>query len=569
MNTKVGRFQLFTTDHRRIAVRYLVLGLVAVVIGTLLSLVMRIHRVWPAVAFPFYGTLRPEDYLAVVTMHGTLMVFFVLTVVPQSAFPNLVLPGQIGAEQMAFPRLNAAAFWVTTASLVVLLAAFFAPQGAPISGWTSYPPLSAIAAAGPGQGTGMDLWLWSIALFCLAAIASSTNLLVTIVACRCRGMSWGRLPLTVWSWLVSSALTVLAFSVLLAAAALLLADRHLGTSYFLPSGEVVNGLVMRSGKGSPMLWLHLFWFFGHPEVYISILPGMGLASSLLANFTRRPVPGYRLMVGATILIGVLGLGVWGHHIFVSGMNPYAGTAFGLTTLAIAVPSSAEVLTWIGMLFRGRLQPTTPMLFALGFLSFFIAGGLTGPILAQPALDSYLHNTFFVVAHFHLVMAMAGVFSVFAGIYYWYPLLTGRRMNERLGQVHFWVSLVAAYGTFFPMHLAGLAGEPRHYAQLSGPVASFANLIPVERGITFSALLLATAQIVFLINVAWSARRGSPAGENPWRATTLEWSPFPHPIARGQAYSYGGSAERDFSPQWQETGAGPVFEGLKKAPSPSD
>jgi len=563
------RSRVFTTDHRALAILYLLLGLAAVILGTLLSLVMRIHRVWPGFAFPFYGVPRPEDYLALVTMHGTLMIFFVLTVVPQSAFPNLVLPAQIGATRMAFPRLNAAAFWITAASLLVLLAAFFVPQGAPISGWTSYPPLSALAAAGPGQGAGMDLWLVSITLFCVASVAASINFLVTIVTGRCTGMTWTRLPLTVWSWLVSSALTVLAFSVLLAAAVLLLADRHFGTSFFLPGGEVINGLAIRPGSGSPMLWLHLFWFFGHPEVYISILPGMGLATSILANFTRRPVPAYRLMVAATLLIGLLGLGVWGHHIFVTGMNPYAGTAFGLTTMAIAVPSSAEVLTWLVMVLRDRAQPVTPLLFTLGFISFFIAGGLTGPVLAQPALDSYLHNTFFVVAHFHLVMAMAGVFSVFAGIYYWYPLLTGRRMNEKLGHAHFWISLIAAYGTFFPMHFAGLAGEPRHYAQLSGPVTSFPSLIPVERGITSSALLLAAAQILFLINLVWSARRGALAGENPWRATTLEWAPFSHPMVMGQPYAYCAGNNPDFLPQWQETSPRPDFDSSVTGKFPHD
>jgi len=548
--------RLFTTDHRDLAILYFFLALAAVVLGTLLSLAIRIHRVWPALAFPFYGVPTPEQYLAGVTMHGTLMIFFVLTVVPQSAFPNLVLPAQVGTSRMAFPRLNAAAFWIAVASFLVLLAAFFVPQGAPISGWTAYPPFSAIVAAGPGQGEGMDLWLVSILLFCCAALAGSFNFLVTIVARRAQGMTYSRLPLTVWSWLVSSALTVIAFSALLAAAGMLLADRHLGTSFFLPAGEVVNGIQQRipATPGSPMLWLHLFWFFGHPEVYISILPGMGLASSLIANFTRRPVLGYRFMVVATLLIGFLGLGVWGHHIFVSGMNPYAGTAFGLTTIAIAVPSSAEVLTWLGMLFRGRMRLTTPMLFTLGFISFFIAGGLTGPILAQPALDAYLHNTFFVVAHFHLVMAMAGVFSVFAGIYYWYPLLTGRRMHETLGHLHFWISLVAAYGTFFPMHFAGLAGEPRHYAQLAGPVESFASLIPLERGITYSALLLAAAQVIFLFNVVRSIRRGDPAGENPWRATTLEWSPILHPIIQSGPYAYGPGAApgTDFLPQWEST-----------------
>ncbi|HEX4309466.1 MAG TPA: cbb3-type cytochrome c oxidase subunit I [Acidobacteriaceae bacterium] len=545
--------RLFTTDHRALALNYLVLALLAVVTGTVLSLLMRIHRTWPDLAFPIHGIIRPEDYLALVTMHGTLMVFFVLTVVPQSAFPSLVLPAQIGATRMAFPRLNAAAFWITTVSFLILIAAFFVPEGAPISGWTNYPPLSALAAGGPGQAAGMDLWLVSITLFCLAAVLSSINLLATIVTRRTSGMTFSRLPLTVWSWLVSSGLTVIAFTALFMAALLLLADRHCGTSFFLPSGIVLNGIPQRDGAGTPMLWLHLFWFFGHPEVYITILPGMGLASSVLANFTRRPVPAYRLMVIATLLIGVLGLCVWGHHMFVSGMNPYAGTAFGLTTIAISVPSTAEILTWLVMLFRGKLRLETPLLFILGFLSFFIAGGLTGPLLAQPALDAYLHNTFFVVAHFHLVMAMAGVFSVFAGIHYWYPLLTGRRMNETLGKLHFWISLIAAYGAFFPMHFAGLAGEPRHYAQLTGPVESFANLIPVERGITWSAFLLAAAQLIFLFNVFWSARRNqAQVGPNPWRATTLEWSPIAHPTVINGPYVYGPMVrpDEDFLPQWE-------------------
>jgi cytochrome c oxidase subunit 1 len=545
--------RLFTTDHRTLALNYLILSLLAVITGTLLSLLMRIHRTWPDLALPIHGIIRPEDYLALVTMHGTLMVFFVLTVVPQSAFPNLVLPAQIGATRMAFPRLNAAAFWITTVSFLILFAAFFVPEGAPISGWTNYPPLSALAAGGPGQAAGMDLWLVSITLFCLAAVLSSINLLATSVSHRTAGMTLSRLPLTVWSWLVSSGLTVIAFTALFIAALLLLADRHCGTSFFLPSGIVLNGIPQRDGAGTPMLWLHLFWFFGHPEVYITILPGMGIASSILANFTRRPVPAYRLMVAATLLIGLLGLCVWGHHMFVSGMNPYAGTAFGLTTIAISVPSTAEILTWLVMLFRGRLRLETPLLFILGFLSFFIAGGLTGPLLAQPALDAYLHNTFFVVAHFHLVMAMAGVFSVFAGIYYWYPLLTGRRMNEILGKIHFWISLIAAYGAFFPMHFAGLAGEPRHYAQLTGPVESFANLIPVERGITWSAFLLAAAQLIFLFNVFFSARRGqAQVGANPWRATTLEWSPVEHPTVINGPYVYGPLVrpDEDFLPQWE-------------------
>ncbi len=514
---------IFTTDHRTIGIQYLLLALFAVFIGTLLSLVMRIHLVWPELAIPFFGQIRPEGYLALVTMHGTLMVFFVLTTAPQSGFANLVLPEQIGARQMALPFFNAVSFWMTVLSLLVLLAAFFVPGGAPISGWTSYPPLSAVPAAGPGQGNGMDLWLVSLAIFCVASSIGAVNLLATIIGERCEGMLLMRMPLTVWSWLVTSILILLCFSVLFAAALLLLCDRHMGTSFFIPIGDLVNGTIVGRGDGSPLLWLHLFWFFGHPEVYIAILPGMGIASSLFANFSRRPVFSYRMMVATTVLIGLLGLLVWGHHMFVSGMNPYAGTAFALTTMAIAVPSSAKVLSWLGTLWGGGLRFTVPMLFSLGFLSFFITGGLTGPILAQPVLDGYLHNTYFVVAHFHLIMAMAGVFAVFAGVYYWFPLMSGRQMHRRLGQIHFWLTFVGAYGTFFPMHFAGLAGEPRHYSQLTGTAPSLATLIPLQKGISCFAILLASAQIVFVANLLWSAMRGEVAGDNPWQATTLEWA----------------------------------------------
>ncbi len=546
------RLRLFTTSHRALGTLYLLLSLSAVIVGTLLSLIIRLHRVWPDMAIPFFGMLKPEGYLALVTMHGTLMIFFVLTIAPQIGFANLVLPEQIGARGMAFPRLNAAAFWLTAVALLVLLAAFFVPQGAPISGWTSYPPMSAVASAGPGEGAGMDLWLASIGIFCLASWLGAVNMLVTILGERRAGMTWSRLPMTVWAWLVTSILTLLVFSVLLAAIILLFSDRHFGSSFFVPRGDLVNGHIVGHGDGSPLLWLHLFWFFGHPEVYIAVLPGMGLVTSLFANFARRRVAGYRLMAAMLVAIGLLGLVVWGHHMFVSGMNPYAGTAFALTTMAIAVPSTVEVLGWLTMLWGGNLRLRTPMLFALGFLSFFIAGGLTGPILAQPALDAYLHNTFFVVAHFHLVMAMAGVFSIFAGIYYWFPLMTGRLMNEALGKLHFWVTLIAAYGTFFPMHFSGLAGEPRHYERLAGPVTSFSAIAANERGITFSALLLASAQFIFLWNIFASTRWGSAAETNPWEATTLEWAPEnAHSRVERGPYEYEIPAnETNFHPQWE-------------------
>ena len=410
---------LFTTDHRRLGRSYLALSLAAVFIGTVMSLVMRLHLVWPQLI----PSIKPEDYLALVTLHGTLMLFFVLTLAPQAGFGSLVLPSQLGAPRMAFPVLNAAGFWLYLLAFITLLSSTFTYGGAPISGWTAYPPLSAVAAAGPGQAAGMDCWLAAIALFSIATIITSINTLATIVTCRCPGLTWLRLPLTVWAWFTAAILSVIAFSVLLVALTLLFADRHAHTSFFLPAGDAVNGTLHLTGSGSPLLWLHLFWFFGHPEVYIAILPGMGLVSMLLGNFTRRRVFGYRIMILTTLLIGFLGILVWGHHMFVAGLNPFAGTAFSISTMAIALPSAAKVFSWLATLWRSRPQYTTPMLFALGFVSLFIAGGLTGPILAQPILDQYLHNTYFVVAHFHLIMAMAGIFGLFAATYYWFPHIT--------------------------------------------------------------------------------------------------------------------------------------------------
>lgn len=527
------RARIFTTDHRVIGIEYLILALVAVIIGTTLSLLMRIHLVWPNWPLPLHGPILPEDYLALVTIHGTIMLFFVLTTAPQSGFGNLILPAQIGSRRMAFPLLNALSFWLTAAALLILISTTFVPGGSPISGWTAYPPLSAVPSAGPGQGMGMDFWLASIALFAIASTISSINTLVTIIRLRCEGMTWNRLPLTVWGWFTAALLSVIAFSVLLAAILLLFCDRHAGTSFFLPMGDLVNGALHTSGNGSPLLWLHLFWFFGHPEVYIAILPGLGLTSMLLANFSYRRVFAYRTMIATTLLIGFLGILLWGHHMFVAGLNPFASSAFSISTMAIALPASAKVLSWLATIWRSRPSYKTPMLFALGFVSLFIAGGLTGPILAQPILDEYLHNTFFVVAHFHLIMAMAAIFGLYAATYYWFPLITNRLMSEPLGHLHFWTTIIGAYATFLPMHLAGLAGEPRHYAQLTGiPNAAgvmLAHLVPLNRFITYSAIFLATAQLIFLYNLVRSLRHGIPAPPNPWLATTLEWHPALNPF----------------------------------------
>jgi cytochrome c oxidase subunit I len=568
-------------DHLTIGRQYLALALFAVIIGTLLSLLMRIHIVWPD---SFRNPpIRPEDYLAIVTLHGTIMLFFVLTTAPQSGFSNLILPAQIGARHMAFPRLNAASFWLTALALLVLLASSLVPGGSAISGWTAYPPLSAVASAGPGQALGMDVWLASIALFSIASTISSINTLVTIVRMRCEGMTWRRLPLTVWGWFTAALLSIIAFSVLLAALLLLFCDRHAGTSFFVPTGNLINGVIHAAGhpgNGSPLLWLHLFWFFGHPEVYIAILPGMGLTSMVLANFSHRRVFGYRLMIATTLMIGFLGILLWGHHMFVAGLNPFASTAFSVTTIAIALPASAKVLSWIATTWRSRPRYTTAMLFALGFVSLFVTGGLTGPVLAQPILDEYLHNTMFVVAHFHLIMAMAGVFGLFAATYYWFPLLTatrrrpGRLLSERLGRWHFWLSIIGVYTTFLPMHFAGLAGQPRHYAQLSQiPNAAgkmLAATLPLNRHVTYGALFLASAQLLFLVNLVRSLRRGDLAPSNPWHATTLEWHPALHPRAITSAsdetiavyrspceYRTSPAEEVSFLPQWSQDAAASI------------
>jgi cytochrome c oxidase subunit 1 len=565
------------THHRSIGFGYLAISTLAVIVGSLLSLAMRLHLTWPAWPLPLHGPILPEEYLALVTMHGTLMLFFVLTVAPQSGFGNLILPSQLGATQMSFPRLNALSLYLTALALVVLLAAFFVPAGAPIGGWTAYPPLSTTALAGPGQGAGMDCWLAAIALFAIASTLSAVNTLTTIVKLRCKGLTWDRLPLTVWGWFTAALLSILAFSVLLAALLLLFCDRHLHTGFFLPTQDLVNGVLLQHrGDGSPLLWLHLFWFFGHPEVYIAILPGMGLTSMVLANFARRRVFAYKLMIATTLLIGLLGILVWGHHMFVAGLNPFAGTAFSISTIAIAIPASAKVLSWLATVWGSRF-PTpatkervahssqshrdewgstrfpTPMLFALGFVSLFICGGLTGPILAQPILDEYLHNTFFVVAHFHLIMAMAGVFGLFCATYYWAPLLLHRRLSEPLGKVHFWLTIFFAYSTFLPMHLTGLAGEPRHYAQLSsvaGPATTLLqSTLPLQRHITVSAIALAFAQLLFLLNLVLTLRRPRETDPNPWRATTLEWSPPNEtPMAYREPCAYNDSGQ-DFLTQW--------------------
>jgi cytochrome c oxidase subunit 1 len=527
----VRRRTLFSTDHKIIGRQYFFLSLAAVLVGAWLSLLMRIHLVWPSATLPFLGVIKPENYLAQLTMHGTLMVFFVLSTVPQSGFGTFFLPLQLGASNMAFPRLTAAGFWTALLSFLILMAAFFVPGGASGAGWTQYPPLSALALAGPGQGMGTDLWLISIGLFCVSSLMSAVGFVATTTSHRAPGMTWMRMPLTCWSWFVTATLILLAFGILLVAVILLMLDRHAGTSFFIPGGLLVSGKAIGHAGGSPLLWQHLFWFFGHPEVYIAILPAMGVTSHLLSVFARKPVFGYNAMVGATLAIGALGFMVWGHHMFVSGMNPYAGFAFSTLTTAIAVPSAIKTFNWVATLYGGRIRYATPLLFSAGFVSLFITGGLTGPILAQPSLDAYLHDTYFVVAHFHLIMAIAGLFAIFSATYFWFPKMFGRMMNDRLGRIHFWITLFGAYATFVPMHLLGIAGHPRRYSDLSG-VQYVAAMEPLQRFITFAAIVTIAGQLIFLANLFWSIRKGPAAESNPWNCATLEWTLPSPPAAEG-------------------------------------
>jgi len=527
------RKYVFSIDHKVIGIQYLCLALFSVFLGMGLSLLMRLHLAWPLAKWWFFkgGLMTPEQYLALVTMHGTIMIFMVLTTAPQSGFGNYFLPIQIGAADMAFPVLNMLSFWTTFVSLCVMVAAFFVTGGAPIGGWTSYPPLSALGEmSGPGQGAGETLWIVGLAIFCGASLMGALNFITTLIDLRAKGMTLGRLPLTCWTWFVTAILGLLAFGVLLAACILLLLDRIAGTSFFIPAGIVITDQVVTWHKGgSPLLWQHLFWFFGHPEVYIAILPGMGVASHLLSTFSRKPVFGYRAMVAAVCGIGFLGFCVWGHHMFVSGMSPYSGFAFSVLTMTIGVPSAIKTFNWLGTLWGGKITFNCAMLFALGFVSLFVSGGLSGLFLAQPSLDLYLHDTYFVVAHFHLIMGVAAIFGMFAGMYFWFPKMFGRFLNEGIGKVHFWFTFIGVYGIFMPMHFLGLAGHPRRYFDASAS-EFLQKLQPVHVFITIAAFITIGAQLLFLFNFFYSLVAGKEAKEeNPWHATTLEWSiPSPPP-----------------------------------------
>ena len=548
------RKYVFSLDHKVIGIQYFFLALTAVFVGMFLSLLMRIHLIWPAAALPLLGEIKPETYLTLLTMHGTIMVFFVLTTAPQGGFGNYFLPIQIGAPDMAFPVLNMLSFWVTALAFFVMIAAFFVVGGAPLHGWTGYPPLSALPSAGPGEGLGADLWVISIALFCLGALMSALNFITTTLDMRARGMTLMRMPLTCWAWFITAILGLLAFGVLLSAGILLLLDRNAGTSFFVPL-VTINGQLTGHKGGSPLLWQHLFWFFGHPEVYIAILPAMGLCSQLLSVFSRKPIFGYKAMVYAMLSIGFLGFMVWGHHMFMSGMSPYTAFAFSVMTMAIGVPSAIKTFNWLGTIWRGRIRFTSPMLFALGFVSLFISGGISGPFLAQPVLDIQLHDTYFVVGHFHLIMGVASIFGIFAATYYWFPKMFGRMMSESMARWHFFITLIGTYAIFMPMHYLGMAAHLRRYSQLT-ELKYLHGLVPLQEFMTYAAFVTIGGQLIFLFNLFWSMKYGKKAADNPWEATTLEWTtstPPPHdnfgghiPVVYNGPYEYSvPGAPRDF------------------------
>ena len=526
------RKYVFSLDHKVIGKQYYGLALVSVFVGMILSWLLRMHLAYPNWHIPLLGkfsatgapdgVMTPEYYLSLLTMHGTLMVFFVLTNAPFAAFGNYFLPIQIGAEDMAFPRFNMMSFWTTFLAFVVMMASFFVADGPPISGWTAYAPLSAVGGdAGPGLALGQNLWAISIVLFCVASLLGALNFIATTLDLRTKGMSLARMPYSTWAWFVTSVIALLAFAVLLPACILLILDRVAGTSFFIPAGLILSDKLQPHSGGSPLLWQHLFWFFGHPEVYIAILPSIGIIATILPVFTRKPLLGPRALVGSMIAIGFLSYMVWGHHMFVSGMNPFSANLFSVPTLIITIPATIMTLLLTASVYGGRMRFDTPALFCLGFISVFISGGISGFYLAQPSLDTYLHATYFVVAHFHFVMAVASLFGVFAGTYFWFPKMFGRMMNETLGKWHFWLTFLGVYCVFMPMHYLGLVGNVRRYSAFVDDY--LAPLIPVHKFITIAALLTGAAQLIFFFNLIWSRFRGPIASANPWEATSLEWS----------------------------------------------
>ncbi len=522
---------IFSQDHKMISKQYLITGLIMGIIGIAMSILFRMQLAWPDHKFTIYevllgkfgedGVMDPGIYLALVTIHGTIMVFFVLTAGLSGTFSNLLIPLQIGARDMASGFLNMVSYWLFFLSSIIMVLSLFAEAGPASAGWTIYPPLSALPQAIGGSGTGMTLWLVSMAIFIASSLLGSLNYVVTVINLRTKGMSMTRMPLTVWAFFVTAIIGIVSFPVLLSAALLLIMDRSFGTSFYL-SDIYIQGEVLHNQGGSPVLFEHLFWFLGHPEVYIVLLPALGITSEIIATNARKPIFGYRAMVASILAIAFLSTIVWGHHMFISGMNPFLGSVFTFTTLLIAIPSAVKSFNYITTLWKGNLQFNPAMLFSIGLVSTFITGGLTGIILGDSTLDINVHDTYFVVAHFHLVMGISALYGLFAGVYHWFPKMYGKMMNKNLGYVHFWVTAIGAYGVFFPMHFVGMAGLPRRYYTNSN-FPYFDDLADTNKLITVFAIITAAAQLVFLYNFIVSIFYGKKAVQNPWKSNTLEWT----------------------------------------------
>ena len=545
---------VFSQDAKVIAIQYSLTAMAIGLVALVLSWLMR----WQ-LAFP--GTLSfidPSQYLQYITMHGMIMVVYLLTALFLGGFGNYLIPLIVGARDMAFPYLNMLSYWIYLLAVLILVSSFFVPGGPTGAGWTLYPP-QAILQGTPGYEMGIILMLVSLITFIIGFTMGGLNYVVTVLQGRARGMTLMRMPLTVWGIFTATVLALLAFPALFVGAVMMLFDRVLGTSFFMPS-LVSMGEQLQYGGGSPILFQHLFWFFGHPEVYIVALPAFGIVSDLISTHARRNIFGYRMMVWAIVAIGVLSFVVWAHHMYVSGMNPWFGFFFATTTLIIAIPTAIKVYNWVLTLWRGDIHLTIPMLFALAFIVTFVNGGLTGLFLGNVVVDVPLSDTMFVVAHFHMVMGVAPIFVIFGALYHWYPKVTGRMLNEGLGQLHFWVTFLGAYAIFFPMHYLGLLGMPRRYHEIGSTSFVPESAHGLNVFITVAALIVGAVQLVFLFNLFWSLRYGRASGGNPWRATTLEWQTPETPPAHGNwgkelpivyrwAYDYNvPGAKEDFLPQ---------------------
>jgi cytochrome c oxidase subunit 1 len=571
---------IFSMDHKVISRQFLITAVIMATFAMIMSMIFRLQLAWPEEKFAFInwilgdkwgkdGILEPGMYMALVTIHGTVMVFMVLTGGLSGTFSNLLIPYQIGARDMASGFMNMLSYWFFFLSSAVMMASFFIETGPASGGWTVYPPLSALPQAMDGSKLGMTFWLVSMTFFIVSSLLGGLNYIITIINLRTKGMSMTRLPLTIWAFFVTAILGVLSFPVLLSAALLLIFDRSFGTSFYL-SDIYIGGQALEQTGGSPILYQHLFWFLGHPEVYIIILPALGLTSEIISVNARKPIFGYRAMIGSIMAIGFLSFIVWGHHMFITGMNPFLGSVFVFTTLLIAIPSAVKAFNYITTLWKGNIRFTPAMLFAIGLVSTFISGGLTGIILADSALDIPIHDTYFVVAHFHIVMGVSAILGMLAGVYHWFPKLFLRHMNKKLGYVHFWLTFISAYGVFFPMHFLGLAGVPRRYYNNTA-FPMFDNLVDINVLITCFAILGGLAQVLFLFNFFYSMFRGPKSVQNPWGSNTLEWTtpmanihgnwPGPLPVVQRWPYDYSKPGkEADFVPQTVPLAEGEVDGG---------